>query len=150
MKFSSFDYNKHEYLPDKKKSNSNETMLFWRKTDETIWNAPLFLRGSPPFKKPPISEQFFHGPPLCPNFKNKKPPLILGGGEEETMTVHIFFCFPIVPSIFTVLLYSVVSAAFTPSINGSTEFLTYHLQALTEEACNTHAHAPAPKCLDVS
>ena len=35
-------------------------------------------------EKPPISEQFFHDPPLCLNFKNKKPlPLILGG--EETM-----------------------------------------------------------------
>ena len=66
------------------------------------------------------------------------------------MSVHIFFCFPIVLSIFTVSLYSIVSAAFTPSINSSTEFLTYHLQALTEEACNTHACAPAPKCLDVS
>ena len=28
--------------------------------------------------------------------------------------------------LFTLLLYSIVSAAFTPSINGSTEFLTYH------------------------
>ena len=28
--------------------------------------------------------------------------------------------------LFTVSLYSIVSSAFTPSINGSTEFLTYH------------------------
>ena len=28
--------------------------------------------------------------------------------------------------LFTVSLHSIVSAAFTPSINGSTEFLTYH------------------------
>ena len=28
--------------------------------------------------------------------------------------------------LFTVLLYSIVSVAFTPYINGSTEFLTYH------------------------
>ena len=28
---------------------------------------------------PPICEQFFHDPPLCQNFKNQKPPLILGG-----------------------------------------------------------------------
>ena len=32
---------------------------------------PLFLRGSPLSTNPPISEQFFHDPPLCPNFKNK-------------------------------------------------------------------------------
>ena len=31
----SIDYNKSEYLPDKN-SNSNETKLFLRKTDETI------------------------------------------------------------------------------------------------------------------
>ena len=30
--------------------------------------------------------------------------------------------------LFTVSLYSIVSAAFTPSINDSTEFLTYHSQ----------------------
>ena len=38
---------------------------------ETIWKTP-FLR------EPPISEQFFHYPHLCPNFINQKPPLILG------------------------------------------------------------------------
>ena len=33
----SIDYNKCEYLPDKKKySSSNENMLFLRKTDELI------------------------------------------------------------------------------------------------------------------
>ena len=34
-----------EYLPDKKikkkNSNSNENMLFWRKSDEAIWNPPF-------------------------------------------------------------------------------------------------------------
>ena len=30
-------------------------------------NSPLSKRT------PPISEQFFHDPLLCPNFKNKKP-----------------------------------------------------------------------------
>ena len=51
-------------------------MLLSRKTNETIW-------------KPPISEQFFHDPPLCPNFKNKiPPPLILrGGGNYEAMII---------------------------------------------------------------
>ena len=54
-------------------------MLFLRKTDETIWKAPFL-------KEPPlISEQIFHAPPLCPNFKNEipPPPLILGGGGES-------------------------------------------------------------------
>ena len=33
-----------------------------------------FLKEHPLLKTPPpISEQFFHDPPLCPNFKNKKP-----------------------------------------------------------------------------
>ena len=36
---------KCEYLPDQN-SNSNENMLFLRKTDEIIWNP--FLRVSPP------------------------------------------------------------------------------------------------------
>ena len=45
----------------KKNSSSNENMLLSRKTNETIWKSP-------------ISEQFFHDPPLCPNFKNKIPP----------------------------------------------------------------------------
>ena len=46
---------------------------------------PLFLKGPPPplSTKPAISEQFFHDPPLCPNFKSKKPPLILGGGGRK-------------------------------------------------------------------
>ena len=58
-------------------------MLFCRKTDETVWNPPPpFLKEPPLSTNPPISEQFFHDPPLCPNFKNQKPPLILRGGEE--------------------------------------------------------------------
>ena len=43
---------------------------------------PPFLKEPPLSTNPPISEQFFHDPPLCPNFKNQKPPLILRGGEE--------------------------------------------------------------------
>ena len=43
---------------------------------------PHFLREPPLSTNPPISEQFFHDPPLCPNFKNKKPPLLLGGGGD--------------------------------------------------------------------
>ena len=39
------------------------------------FGKPLFLREPPPS----ISEQFFHDPPLCPNFKKERPPLILGG-----------------------------------------------------------------------
>ena len=44
----SIDYSKCEYLPDKKVySNSNENMLFLRKTDETIWKHPLSKRTLP-------------------------------------------------------------------------------------------------------
>ena len=58
-------------------------MLIWRKTDEIIWTPPL-----PPFlREPPISEQFFHDPPLCPNFKNKIPPNFRG---EEMMQYNSF------------------------------------------------------------
>ena len=56
-------------------------MLFLRKTGETIWKFPLSTN-------PPISEQFFHDPPLCPNFKNEIPPIFLWGERgagEETM-----------------------------------------------------------------
>ena len=51
--------------------------------------------GTPPLStNPPISEQFFHVPPLCPNFKTKNPapyPLVFfvfffGGGR--TMSIH--------------------------------------------------------------
>ena len=41
--------------------------------------------GTPPFNQPPISEQFVHDPPLCPNFKTEIPPL--SPNMEETM-VH--------------------------------------------------------------
>ena len=60
-------------------------MLFLRKTDETIWKTPL-SKSTPSFNEHPISEQFFHDPPLCPNFKKEIPPhLILGegGGNYE-------------------------------------------------------------------
>ena len=40
-------------------------------TDETIRKPPLST-------DPPISEQFFHDPPLCPNFKNRIPPNFRG------------------------------------------------------------------------
>ena len=37
--------------------------------------APPFLREPLPLStNPPISEQFFHEPPLCPNFKNQNSP----------------------------------------------------------------------------
>ena len=67
--YRAIDYSKCDYLPDKN-SNSNENMLFLRKTDETIWKPPL-LRQPPLSTNPPISEQFFHDPSLCPNFKNE-------------------------------------------------------------------------------
>ena len=46
---------------------------FSEKLMKEFGNHP-FLREHPPLStNPPISEQFFHDPPLCPNFKNKKP-----------------------------------------------------------------------------
>ena len=68
-------------------------MLFLRKTDETIWKTPL-SKSTPSFNEHPIFEQFFHDPPLCPDFKKEMPPpLILVGGGEETMNefLHSFF-----------------------------------------------------------
>ena len=47
-------------------------MLFLRKTDETIWN-PLSKRTLRLSTNPPISEQFVHDRPLCPNFKTEIP-----------------------------------------------------------------------------
>ena len=41
-------------------------------------NPPLSKRTPPLSTNPPIPEQFFHDLPLCPNFKNKNTPLILG------------------------------------------------------------------------
>ena len=60
-----------------KKSNSNENIIFLRKTDERIWKPPVFLRWPPLSTNPPLSEQFFHDPPLYPNFKNKNYILLL-------------------------------------------------------------------------
>ena len=68
-------------------------------------------------------------------------------------TVHTFFCFSIVffsflqlclnSFLFTVSLYSIVSAAFTPSIIGSTEFLTYHPK-LSSSILIHHSHLINP------
>ena len=50
---------------------------------KTCFSAGKMMKqfGNPPLSKrtplstnPPISEQFFHDPPLCPNFKNQNPP----------------------------------------------------------------------------
>ena len=47
-------------------------------------NTPLSKRTTPLSTNPPISDQFFHDPPFCPNFKNKNPPpsALISGGEE--------------------------------------------------------------------
>ena len=56
-----------------KKSTSNEN---WWNNLET----PLFIWGPPPLSTNPLFlSNFFMTTPLCPNFKNKKPPLILRG-----------------------------------------------------------------------
>ena len=37
-------------------------------------NPPPLSKRNPLSTNPPISEQFFHDPPLCSNFKQKRPP----------------------------------------------------------------------------
>ena len=45
---------------------------------------PPFLRQSPLSTKRPISEQFFHDAPLCPNVKNEiTPPPKFGRGDYD-------------------------------------------------------------------
>ena len=61
----STDYIKHEYLYEY--FNSNENMLFWRKT---VWN--------PPFNEPPISKQFFHEHLFVQILKIRTPPNFRG------------------------------------------------------------------------
>ena len=48
------------------------------------------VREPPLSTNPPISEQFFHDSPLCPNFKNQKPPLILRGVAELCNIYNIY------------------------------------------------------------
>ena len=69
------------YQTKKKYFNSNVNMFFIRKTDQTTWNLPLSTSST-------ISEQFFHDPPLCPNFKKQNaPPLILGRGYSGSTCI---------------------------------------------------------------
>ena len=60
-------------------SNSNENMLFWRKTDETIWKAPLSKRTSPS-TNPPYLSKFFMTPLFVQILKTR---------GEETMVSFI-------------------------------------------------------------
>ena len=54
------------------KSNIIVRLVKYWLTDETICN-PLSNRTLPISTNPPISEQFVHDPPLCPNFKTEIP-----------------------------------------------------------------------------
>ena len=73
-----------------KKSNSNENMLFWRKTDETIWNPPLSKR-TPPFPLTPLLlSNFFMIPLFVQISKTRTPPNFMG---EETMMPHAISSF---------------------------------------------------------
>ena len=49
---------------------------------------PPFLREHPLSTNPLIPEQFFMTL-LCPNFKNKSPPLILGGGDYVLLSLTV-------------------------------------------------------------
>ena len=73
----------------KKYSSSNENMLFYRNTDETVWKPPHPISKRTPLStNPPISEQFFHDPLLCPNFKNQNPPPPNFRGEETILLLN--------------------------------------------------------------
>ena len=57
-------------------------------------NPPLSKKTPPPLStNPPISEQFFHDPPLCPNFKDKKPPTPTPNFREEERKLQLFTVF---------------------------------------------------------
>ena len=74
------------YQTKKKYSNSNENFSE-RKMMKQFGTSP-FSKRTPLSTNPLISEQFFHDPPFCPNFKNKKPPNFTG---EETMVIYDIF-----------------------------------------------------------
>ena len=65
-------------------------MLFLRKTNETIWKHPPPSKRTPLSTNPPISEQFFNDPPLCPNFKNEIPPNFRGKKTMCSATSQTF------------------------------------------------------------
>ena len=75
----SIDYSKCEYLPDEN-SNSNENMLFLRKTDEAILSPPPFLR------KTPFQLTLFMTPLSVQILKLRYPSLNIRGEGEETMS----------------------------------------------------------------
>ena len=70
-----------------KKSNSNESMLFWRRTDKTILKSPFFLRGlPPPFNLRPYFWAIFSWPLSFSKFQKQEPltPNFRGGGNYVT------------------------------------------------------------------
>ena len=83
--FDYIDYNKREYLPDKKNPIVTKTCFSEEKLMKQFGNPPLSRGHPPPFQLTPISEKLFHAPRLCPNFKNKNAPPPLNCRGEETM-----------------------------------------------------------------
>ena len=72
----------------RKKFNCNENMLFWRKTDEKIWNPPHpFLRG-PPFQLTPYFWEVFSWPPALSKFQKQ------GGGGNYVSVKCVPYCKP--------------------------------------------------------
>ena len=53
----------------------------------------------PPF--PPISEQFFHDSLLCPNYKNKNLPVLLGGRGRRKLCGKYWFLFKFAPGLYS-------------------------------------------------
>ena len=79
-----------------KKPNSNENMLFWRKTDETIWKPPLSKRTST-FQLTPYFWAIFSWSPSLPKTRNSPPPLILGGRKLCGIPQHFVHCIEAMP-----------------------------------------------------
>ena len=52
-------------------------------------NPSLSKRTPPLSTNPPISEHFFHDPPLCGNFQNNNPPPNFRRGEETMIYTHM-------------------------------------------------------------
>ena len=62
-----------------------ETCFSEGKLMKQFGNPPPFSKKTPLSTNPPISEQLFPNPPLCPYVKNKKPPPLNFRGEETML-----------------------------------------------------------------
>ena len=82
----------------------------------------LFLKGPSISTNPPISEQFFHDPPLCPNFKNKNQ--TLSNFKEKANHFNAFFASKCTP----VSNNSTLPLVTTPITNASLSSISFNDQ----------------------